>query len=275
MSVLLSVKDLNISFRRYDGGLSPAVQGLTLELAKGEGLAIVGESGSGKSVSALALARLLAEPPAVISGQILLNGVDVNSLSREGLRAIRGRSIAYIFQEPGAALNPVFNIGSHMAEVLRLHRQDIHDREKESIRWLHEVGITDPERRLGEYPHQLSGGMQQRVMIAMALAAQPDLIVADEPTTALDVTIQRQIMELLARLKREHGTAILLITHNFGIIRGVADRVGVMLRGSMVEQGPVEQVLKAPAHPYTRGLISCVPRLGQRQRRLPVYHSGA
>ena len=273
MSVLLSVQDLNISFRRHDGGLSPTVRGLNLELDRGEGLAVVGESGSGKSVTALALARLLAEPPAVVSGRILLDGADVRAMDAQALRAIRGRRIAYIFQEPGAALNPVFSIGSHMQEVLRLHRPDVTDRVADSIHWLEEVGITDPARRLGEYPHQLSGGMQQRVMIAMALAARPDLIVADEPTTALDVTIQKQIMELLARLKREHGTAILLITHNFGIIRGVADRVAVMLRGEMVEQGPVEQVLTAPAHPYTRGLISCVPALGRRLRRLPVFVS--
>ena len=237
-------------------------------MEKGEGLAVVGESGSGKSVTALSLARLLEEPPAVLSGRILLDGTDVLGLKGESLRRIRGKRVAYIFQEPGAALNPVFSIRSQITEVLRAHRPEVKDTDAECIRWLTEVGITEPARRLGDYPHQLSGGMQQRVMIAMALAARPDLLVADEPTTALDVTIQRQIINLLARLRREHGMAVLLITHNFGIIRGVADRVAVMFRGHIVEQGPVDQVLREPRHPYTKALIDCIPRPGSGKRRL-------
>jgi ABC-type dipeptide/oligopeptide/nickel transport system ATPase component len=265
---LLSVENLTIGFRRHGGGVDAAVKGISFTMERGEGLAVVGESGSGKSVTALALARLLEEPPAVISGRILLDGTDVLGLQREALRRIRGQRIAYIFQEPGAALNPVFSVRSQIAEVLRTHRPDVKDTDAECIRWLAEVGITEPARRLGEYPHQLSGGMQQRVMIAMALAAKPDILVADEPTTALDVTIQKQIITLLARLRKEHGMALMLITHNFGIIRGVADRVAVMFRGHIVEDGPVDQVLRQPQHPYTQALIDCIPRPGSGKRRL-------
>lgn len=267
---MLQVDHLSISFRRHDGGLTPAVKDVSFSLNRGEGLAIVGESGSGKSVTALALARLLPEPPAVIEGKILLGGQNVAALSGDSLRAIRGKRIAYIFQEPSTALNPVFSIRSQMAEVIRTHRPEVTDVEAECIHWLTEVGITEPASRLDAYPHQFSGGMQQRVCIAMALAGQPDLLVADEPTTALDVTIQRQVMDLLAELKQKHGMALLLITHNFGIIRGVADRVAVMYRGEMVEDGPVDKVLSAPAHAYTRALIDCIPRLGQKRRRLTV-----
>jgi ABC-type dipeptide/oligopeptide/nickel transport system ATPase component len=265
---LLEVENLKIAFRSQRGEVFPAVEGLNLQLDKGEALAVVGESGSGKSVSALALARLLPEPPAVISGSIRLGGEDVLRLSGEALRQIRGRRIAYIFQEPSSALNPVFSIRSQLAEVITTHRPEVKDVEAECIHWLTEVGITDPARRLDDYPHQLSGGMQQRVMIAMALAGRPDLLVADEPTTALDVTIQKQVIELLADLKRRHGMAVLIITHNFGIIRGIADRVAVMFRGKLVETGPVNDVLTNPQHPYTRALIDCIPRLGQKRRRL-------
>ncbi|MES2705949.1 MAG: ABC transporter ATP-binding protein [Verrucomicrobiota bacterium] len=265
---LLEVENLHISFRSPRGVITPAVEGLTFQLEKGEALAVVGESGSGKSVSALALARLLPEPPAVITGSIRLDGQEVLRLSGESLRKIRGRRIAYIFQEPSSALNPVFSIRSQLAEVITTHRPEVTDIEAECLLWLTEVGITDPARRLDDYPHQLSGGMQQRVMIAMALAGRPDLLVADEPTTALDVTIQKQVIELLADLKRRHGMAVLIITHNFGIIRGIADRVAVMFRGKLVESGPVNEVLTAPQHPYTRALIDCIPRLGQKRRRL-------
>jgi ABC-type dipeptide/oligopeptide/nickel transport system ATPase component len=265
---LLSVEDLTIGFRRHSGEVDAAVKGISFTMERGEGLAVVGESGSGKSVTALSLARLLEEPPAVISGRIILDGTDVLSLTGEALRRIRGQRIAYIFQEPGAALNPVFSVRSQITEVLKIHRPEVTDTDAECIRWLTEVGITDPARRLGEYPHQLSGGMQQRVMIAMALAAKPDILVADEPTTALDVTIQKQIITLLAQLRREHGMALMLITHNFGIIRGVADRVAVMFRGHIVEDGPVDQVLRQPRHPYTKALIECIPRPGSGKRRL-------
>ena len=265
---LLEVTGLNVAFRSPRGEMTTAVHDFSLTLDRGEALAVVGESGSGKSVSALAFARLLPEPPAVITGSIRLDGTEVLSLRGEALRAIRGRRIAYIFQEPSSALNPVFSIRSQLAEVITTHRPEVTDIEAECLHWLNEVGITDPARRLDDYPHQLSGGMQQRVMIAMALAGRPDLLIADEPTTALDVTIQKQIIELLAQLKKKHGMAVLIITHNYGIIRGLADRVAVMYRGQLVETGSTDAVLSHPQHPYTRALIDCIPRLGQKRRRL-------
>ena len=271
---LLQVTGLNIAFRSPRGVMTTAVSDFNLTLDHGEALAVVGESGSGKSVSALAFARLLPEPPAVITGSIKLDGTEILTLSGEALRAIRGRRIAYIFQEPSSALNPVFSIRSQLSEVITTHRPEVNDLEAECLHWLTEVGITDPARRLDDYPHQLSGGMQQRVMIAMALAGRPDLLIADEPTTALDVTIQKQVIELLADLKKKHGMAVLIITHNFGIIRGLADRVAVMYRGQLVETGPVDQVLSHPQHPYTQALIDCIPRLGQKRRRLATIQAG-
>lgn len=250
-----------------------AVHGVNLRIGRGEGVALVGESGSGKSVTALALAGLLPVPPAkILEGEILVAGKDSARMSERQLRRIRGKQIAYIFQEPSTSLNPVFSVRSQLVEVLKLHRPDISSsaREAEMVRWLYRVGIVDPEKRLRDYPHQLSGGMQQRVMIAMALCCRPSLLVADEPTTALDVTIQAQIMDLLADLKEELGMSLLLITHNFGIIRKVAQRVAVMYRGRIVEDGPVDEVIRNPQHPYTRALIACVPSLGARLDRLPT-----
>ena len=272
---LLEVTGLNIAFRSPRGVMTTAVSDFNLTLERGEALAVVGESGSGKSVSALAFARLLPEPPAVITGSIKLDGVEILTLSGEALRAIRGRRIAYIFQEPSSALNPVFSIRSQLSEVITTHRPEVTDLESECLQWLIEVGITDPARRLDDYPHQLSGGMQQRVMIAMALAGRPDLLIADEPTTALDVTIQKQVIELLAALKKKHGMAVLIITHNFGIIRGLADRVAVIYRGQIVETGTTDQVLTNPQHSYTRALIDCIPRLGQKRRRLATIQNSA
>jgi ABC-type dipeptide/oligopeptide/nickel transport system ATPase component len=184
------------------------------------------------------------------------------------LRRVRGSKIAYIFQEPSTSLNPVFTIRNRIAEAIRLHRHEVKDIDAEIAKWLGLVGIVDPEKRMWDYPHQLSGGMQQRAMIAMALSCQPDILVADEPTTALDVTIQAQIMQLLANLKKQLGMSMILITHNFGIIGGIADRVAVMFRGQIVEYGPTEAVLHRPEHPYTRALIDCIPKPGQRKRRL-------
>ncbi|MDB6071211.1 MAG: dppD [Verrucomicrobiales bacterium] len=270
---LLEVNHLSVDFRSPRGVITPAVKDLSFTLDPGEALAVVGESGSGKSVSALALARLLPEPPAIIRGSIRLHGTEVLTLAPDALRAIRGRRIAYIFQEPSSALNPVFNIRNQLREVITTHRPDVRDPDAECLYWLNEVGITDPARRLNDYPHQLSGGMQQRVMIAMALAGRPDLLIADEPTTALDVTIQKQVIQLLADLKTRHQMAVLIITHNFGIIRGLADRVAVMYRGELVETGPTDSVLTAPQHPYTRALIDCIPRLGQKRRRLATIQS--
>ena len=266
---LLSLKNLRIRFKRYGAEPAEAVRGIDLTLMPGESIAIVGESGSGKSATALALARLLPEPPALISAdEMKVAGHDVLRLSERGLRAMRGRDIAYIFQEPTTSLNPVLTVRTQIAEALALHRPDVRDRDQEIIDWLSKVGITEPEKRLRAYPHELSGGMQQRVMIAMALCCRPQILIADEPTTALDVTIQKQIMELLADLRRSLGMSLVLITHNLGIIRNVADRVVVMFRGRIVEQGPVDTVLSAPQHPYTQALLDCVPRMGNRQPRL-------
>jgi len=268
MNSLLDIQNLTIEFLDQ-GEYRRAVDGISFSIAAGETVAVVGESGSGKSVTALALTRLLPPPPACrVSGCIALDGRDLAALEGGALRAVRGREIAYIFQEPSTSLNPVFSIRSQIKEALDLHRPEVTDADAEIMKVLDQVGIRDPEKRLHDYPHQLSGGMQQRVMIAMALACRPKLLVADEPTTALDVTIQKQIIELLAGLKREHGMAILMITHNFGIVNGFADRVLVMFRGKIVEQGPTQEVLKNPQHAYTRALIDCIPKLGQKRPRL-------
>lgn len=271
---LLKVENLSIDFRGESGTVH-AAKNVSLEIPAGGSLAIVGESGSGKSVTALALARLLPTPPAhYAGGRILFDGRDTLTLSENEIRAIRGAGIAYIFQEPATSLNPVFTIRTQIAEGIRLHRPGVRDTDAEVVKWLSAVGIQDPARRMRDYPHQLSGGMQQRAMIAMALACRPKLLVADEPTTALDVTIQAQILAELKRLRAEFGMALLLITHNFAIIRGLCDRVAVMYRGEIVETGETEKVLGAPQHPYTQALIACIPRLGAKQKRLrTIDHS--
>jgi ABC-type dipeptide/oligopeptide/nickel transport system ATPase component len=276
---LLEVERLSISFVK-DGVAAPAVREVSFRLNKGKSLAVVGESGSGKSVTALALTRLLPSPPARYdAGRILLEGRDLLQLPERALRAVRGGRIGYVFQDPATSLNPVFTLRNQMAEVLRLHRPDAAKNSRaidaEIVRWLDLVGIVDPGKRLHAYPHQFSGGMQQRAMIAMALCAQPDILVADEPTTALDVSIQAQIIDLLRDLKERLGMSILLITHNFGIIGGLADRVAVMFRGRLVESGETAAVLRAPQHPYTRALIDCIPRLGARRRRLETINYDA
>jgi ABC-type dipeptide/oligopeptide/nickel transport system ATPase component len=266
---LLRIRDLKIDFRRHGSPPTQAVRGLSLDLAQGESIAIVGESGSGKSAMALALARLLPEPQAAISAtELSIAGHHVLKMNEKELRQVRGKEIAYVFQEPTTSLNPVLQVRTQIGEALALHRPEVKDREAEILRWLVKVGITEPEKRLRAYPHELSGGMQQRVMIAMALCCQPRLLIADEPTTALDVTIQKQIMDLLAGLRRDLDMSMILITHNFGIIRGVADRVAVMFRGEIVETGPTEEVLSRPQHPYTQALLDCVPRMGAKQARL-------
>jgi ABC-type dipeptide/oligopeptide/nickel transport system ATPase component len=270
MSTLLRVENLGIAFGPVADPVK-AVDGISFEMAAGETLAVVGESGSGKSVTALALTRLLAAPPArYVSGSIRFEGREVLTLPEDELRALRGKQIAYIFQEPSSSLNPVFTIEFQIREAIELHRPEVRDVRGEIVKALETVGIRDAATRLGDYPHQLSGGMQQRVMIAMALACQPRLLVADEPTTALDVTIQKQIMDLLKELKRSSNMAILLITHNFGLVSDFADRVVVMFRGKIVESGLTAKVLRNPQHPYTQALIECVPKLGQKQRRLKV-----
>lgn len=268
---LLRIRDLKIEFARHGAEPMKAVKGIDLELKRGESIALVGESGSGKSATALSFARLLPEPPAVISArQMSFNGREILEMGEHELRKIRGKEIAYIFQEPTTSLNPVLTIRTQIGEALALHRPDVSKagRDDEIVKWLDKVGIVNSRKRLNAYPHELSGGMQQRVMIAMALCMQPKLLIADEPTTALDVTIQKQIMDLLAELRRDLDMSIILITHNLGIIRSVVDRVAVMFRGKIVETGFVDAVLRKPQHAYTKALLACVPRMGPKQPRL-------
>lgn len=269
MAELLEVSNLKIAFHSRDKS-QQVVKGIDFSVAAGgETVAILGESGSGKSVTCLSLTRLLPpEPACTVEGEIRFNGKDVLSMDRRAIRQLRGGGIAYIFQEPSASLNPVFSVGYQIAEAVRLHRPDLTDVKGRVVELLELVGIRDAAKRYGAYPHEMSGGMQQRVMIAMALACEPQLLVADEPTTALDVTIQAQIMELLRELRTRLGMSIVLITHNFGIVKGFADRVVVMYRGEIVEQGEVAAVLDAPQHPYTKALIACIPKLGAKQARL-------
>jgi len=270
---MLEVRDLTVKFISEEEEFT-AVDSVSFNLADGETLAVVGESGSGKSVTALALTRLLPEPPArIANGDVLLDGESLFDKSRGGLRRVRGRQIAYIFQDPATSLNPVFSIYEQIAETLRRHRPDVKNIREEVVYWLDQVGIVDPSKRIHDYPFQLSGGMQQRVMIAMALCARPRILVADEPTTALDVTVQTQILELFGALKERFGMAIILITHNFGIIRGLADKVAVMYRGRLLEFGDCASILKSPSDPYTKALIDCVPRLGAGLHRLKVIPS--
>jgi oligopeptide/dipeptide ABC transporter ATP-binding protein len=257
---LLEVEDLRVYFNA-GGKPARAVDGVSFSIAHGETLALVGESGCGKSVTAMALTRLVPSPPGIIAGgRVRFEGRDVLAMSDADLRRLRGARIAYVFQEPGMSLNPVFRVGWQIAEAIRLHRPGMPINE-EILRLLRVVGLPDPERAQQAYPHELSGGMQQRAMIAMALACRPALLVADEPTTALDVTIQTQIMDLLVSLRNECGMAMLLITHNLGLAAGAAQRVAVMYAGQIIESGPIEQVLTKPLHPYTRGLLEAVPSL--------------
>jgi len=266
---LVRIRGLKIAFQRHGAEPFTAVKGVNLDLKQGESMAIVGESGSGKSVTALSFARLLPEPPARITAdEFQINGKNVLTLSEAQMRKMRGKEISYVFQEPSTSLNPVLTVRTQLAEALRLHRPEVKNLDAEIIQWLSRVGIVEPEKRLRAYPHELSGGMQQRVMIAMALCCQPSLLIADEPTTALDVTIQKQIIDLLAELRRSLGMSVILITHNFAIIRDVADKVAVMFRGEVVETGTTAEVLGNPQHPYTKALLDCVPRLGVKQDRL-------
>ncbi len=266
---LLEIKSLQLDFVS-DGQALHAVDDVSLAIDSGETLCLVGESGCGKSVTALSIARLVPTPPARYpGGQILLNGQDVLRMSKAQLREIRGGVVSYVFQEPAASLNPVFRVGNQIKESLRLHRPEAAT-DDEVIRLLKLVGIPAPKSRQRDYPHQLSGGMQQRVMIAMALASRPKLLVADEPTTALDVTIQAQILELLRDLKQQLGMSILLITHNLGIVGDIADRVAVMYAGQIVELAPATELLARPLHPYTQALMNSVPKLGGNASRLTV-----
>lgn len=268
---LLEVQDLRTWFHTT-AGVAHAVDGVSFTMNAGETVGLVGESGCGKSVTALSLLRLIEPPGRIEQGsRILFEGRDLLSLDEEGIRRIRGNRIAMVFQEPMTALNPVFTIGDQVAEVARVHagasRRAAWER---AVEMLSLVGIPDPRERAKSYPHQLSGGMRQRVLIAMALVMEPALLIADEPTTALDVTIQAQILELLADLQQRLGLAILLITHDLGVIAEVASRVLVMYGGLIVEEAPVRELFANPRHPYTQGLLAAMPRLGQERERLVV-----
>jgi oligopeptide/dipeptide ABC transporter ATP-binding protein len=262
MSALLEVRDLRTQFAMPQGPVT-VVDGVSFDLAAGETLAVVGESGSGKSVTALSLLRILPEPQGSIThGTVSLEGRDLLALSEGAMRAVRGDEIAMIFQEPMTSLNPVQTIGDQIIEALRAHRSlSRRQARDQTVELLARVRIPDARRRLDEYPHRLSGGMRQRVMIAMALACRPKLLIADEPTTALDVTIQAQILSLLRRLQQELGMAIMLITHNLGVVAGMASRVMVMYAGRIVEEAKVDDLFALPLHPYTEGLLAATPRL--------------
>jgi peptide/nickel transport system ATP-binding protein len=258
---LLEIENLAVRFASEGGELN-AVNGLSFSVEPGETLAIVGESGSGKSVTAMSVLRLLKSPPARITGRALFKGQDLFALPEPEMRRIRGNKIGMIFQEPMSSLNPVMAVGAQIAESVRLHqgvsRAQARDR---ALDLLSRVGIPAPERRMREYPHQLSGGMRQRVMIAIALACNPELLIADEPTTALDVTVQAQILDLMRGLKAEFGSAIILISHDLGVVAEIADRIIIMYAGRIVEQGTMRRILTAPMHPYTKGLLAAIPHL--------------
>src|SRR5262245_37086645 len=264
---VLEVEDLKTYFYTR-GGLVKAVDGVSFSLRRGEMLAIVGESGCGKSVTALSLMRLVADPPGrIVGGSVRLAGVDLLSLDAATMRDIRGKEISMIFQEPMTSLNPVMTIGRQIGEALLLHgapsRRAVHER---TIEMLQLVGIPEPKQRVKEYPHQLSGGMRQRAMIAMALACNPKVLIADEPTSALDVTIQAQILDLIAKLRTELGTAVILITHDLGVVAEAAEHVIVMYAGRKVEEASVGELFAHPMHPYTRGLMDSIPRLALMRR---------
>ncbi len=266
---LLEVRDLRTRFTT-DAGVAWAVDGVSFDLREGETLALVGESGSGKSVTSLSILRLVAGPQGRITGgAVRFRGRDLLALPESEMRSVRGREISIVFQEPMTSLNPVFTCGAQVAEVLELHERLPRARARERVVELfRQVGIAEPGLRVDAYPHELSGGMRQRVMIAMALACRPSLLIADEPTTALDVTIQAQILELLGRLRRELGMAILLITHDLGVVAENADRLAVMYAGQVVEQADVGAAFTRPLHPYTAGLLASLPRLGDARGRL-------
>jgi oligopeptide/dipeptide ABC transporter ATP-binding protein len=262
MPALLEIQDLSIQFATQRGTVH-AVNGVNLTIGQGETLSLVGESGCGKSVTAMSILRLLKSPPARITGgRVLYRGTDILTMTPDSLRKLRGNEISMIFQEPMTSLNPVLTVGRQIAETVMLHRKtDARSAMRRALEMLEAVRIPDARRRIDQYPHELSGGMRQRVMIAMALACEPRLLIADEPTTALDVTVQAQIMDLLLKLKEETGAAILLITHDMGVVAEAAERVAVMYAGSIVEEAPVDRLFAAPQHQYTRGLLVSIPRI--------------
>ena len=267
MATLLEVKNLKTHFFTMEGVVK-AVDGVSYELNEGETLGLVGESGCGKSVSALSVMRLIPDPPGkIIDGEILLDGEDILKIDMEGMREVRGAKIAMVFQEPMTSLNPVLTVERQITETLQLHMgMSKLESQRESVNLLTRVGIPDPEIRIKQYPHQFSGGMRQRVMIAMALSCNPRLIIADEPTTALDVTIQAQILDLMKSLTTELGVALIVITHNLGVVARYADRVNIMYAGKVIERGEAHEIYSNPRHPYTVGLLRSVPRLDLPRR---------
>tara|TARA_R110000764_G_scaffold24159_8_gene58468 strand:- start:40833 stop:41798 length:966 start_codon:yes stop_codon:yes gene_type:complete len=265
---LLELDNIVVEFPTRRGPLE-AVKGLSLDLDEGQILGLVGESGAGKSITGAAITGLIEPPGLIRSGQVRLRGQRIDNLAPEKMRRIRGKEIGAIFQDPLTSLNPVYTVGEQLIDTMRVHLGLDHKAaRKRAIDWLAEVGIPAPEARLDQYPHQFSGGMRQRVVIALALCAEPKLIIADEPTTALDVSVQAQILALLKRLCRENGTAVVLVTHDMGVIAETADRVAVMYAGRLVEIGDVAQVIQDPLHPYTKGLMNSIPQIGNRDARL-------
>jgi oligopeptide/dipeptide ABC transporter ATP-binding protein len=266
---LLEVRDLHVEFRTRDG-VAKAVNGVNYTVSAGETLAVLGESGSGKSVTAQAIMGILDMPPGRIpKGEILFRGEDMLKMSEDERRKIRGRKIAMIFQDALSSLNPVLSVGYQLGEMFRVHLGlSKKDAKARSIELMDQVKIPAAAARVGDYPHQFSGGMRQRIMIAMALALEPDLIIADEPTTALDVTVQAQVMDLLAELQREYNMGLILITHDLGVVADVADKIAVMYAGRIVETAPVHELYKRPSHPYTQGLLDSIPRLDQKGQEL-------
>ncbi len=264
---LLRLEHLSIQYKVEDGYLS-AVKDVSLGIQRGEVFAMVGESGCGKSTVAQSIMRLSLDHNEQIAGKIIFKGKDLNALSEAEMEAIRGREIGMIFQDPLDSLNPVYRVGRQVAEALMLDGMSRAQAEKRTIELFQDVQIPSPKQRIKSYPHELSGGMRQRVMIAMMIARNPSLLIADEPTTALDVTVEAQILQIMRHLRDQYGTSILIITHNFGIVAEIADRVGIMYAGELVEQGPVDQVFDHPAHPYSQVLMAALPRFSKREGRI-------
>jgi len=271
MEPILKIKDLKVHFDT-DDGLVKSVDGVNLEIQKGTTLGLVGESGCGKSVTCLSIPGLIETPPGRIAGgEILYKGQDLLKLTDREMEEIRGNDVSMIFQEPMTSLNPVFTIGDQIQETIMLHQKKTSDEARElTVQILNKVGIPSPELRIDEYPHQMSGGMKQRVMIAMALSCNPELLIADEPTTALDVTIQAQILDLMQSLQNEFGMSILLVTHDLGVVANIASHVAIMYASKIVEYGPVEDIFSNPRHPYTLGLFTSIPVIGRRKSALYV-----
>ncbi|MBN1201244.1 MAG: ABC transporter ATP-binding protein [Anaerolineae bacterium] len=269
-SPLLQVSDLRTYFFTREGTVK-AVDGVSFTVRKGEVRGIVGESGCGKSMTAMSILRLIDKPGRIVSGEVLFKGQNLRKMSRREMTAIRGKHISVIFQEPRSSLNPVFKVGNQLVEVLRIHKGGKRKAQREeAVELLREVGIPDPGRRISNYPHEMSGGMAQRVMIAMGMACAPDLLIADEPTTALDVTIQAQVLDLIRQLRDDHRMAVILITHDMGIVAEMADIVTVMYAGASVEEAETEALFENPLHPYTQGLIASIPVMGEVKERLDV-----